>query len=59
MRSKLAIIGVKKTEANHRSNGDCSGEGKDEGEELKLRVPSSLAQRHGWGLDIYPDSSRT
>lgn len=59
MCSKLAIMRVKETEANHRSNGDCGGEGKEEGEQLKLRVPGSLAQRHGWGVDRYPDSSRT
>lgn len=30
MRSKLAIMRVKDTEANHRSNGDCGWEGKEE-----------------------------
>lgn len=35
------------------------GRVREEGEQLKFRVPGSLAQWYDWGLNIYPNSSRT
>lgn len=36
MHSKLAIIRVKVTEANHRGNGDRGGEGKRRGRTVEI-----------------------
>lgn len=59
MHSKLAKIKLKSQKLIIEVMETVEGRVREEGEQLKFRVPGSLAQWYDWGLNIYPNSSRT